>query len=124
MMNLNTNYLLAGSPEIPMTELLRLSFHPDENVRRRIADRKRITHNLLEALAADSCPEVRSAVAANPQTSLSVLLMLVVDPSDDVRFSMAENHKLPKFILDVLARDSNPYVQWRAHVTLNHLKGS
>ncbi len=120
-MHLTKHYVLAGAHGISMIDLEVLSRHEDFYVRRRVADRKRVTPEILEALASDSSPAVRSAVALNPQTSMNLLLDLLVDPSNDVRYCMAENHSLPKSLLEALAQDSNPYVQQRAQTTLSHL---
>lgn len=120
-MHLTKHYVLAGAQEISMIDLEVLSRHEDFYVRRRVADRKRVTPEILEALASDPSPAVRSAVALNPQTSMNLLLDLLIDPSNDVRYCMAENHSLPKSLLEALAKDSNPYVQLRAQTTLSHL---
>mgnify|MGYP002363450268 CR=1 FL=1 len=121
MMKLTGSYLLAGASQTSANELHKLTTHTDKNVRRRVADRKRVGPDLLNRLAEDPSAEVRAAVAANPQTNLGTLLKLADDPNPDVRFSMAEDHNLPKAILKLLANDKNTLVQWRANMTLEHL---
>jgi HEAT repeat protein len=45
-------------------------------------------------------------------------MLLIQDENPDVRYSMAENHKLPSEALEILAKDDNPFVKFRAEKTL------
>jgi hypothetical protein len=72
-------------------------------------------------LAKDENPEVRLAVAENPNLPVSVLEQLITDSHDDVRFELASNPKLPLHILQKLSFDENLFIVDRANKTLQTL---
>lgn len=57
------------------------------------------------ALAVDTSPNVRLAVAYNPGTPYSVLEKLSVDAEVEVRRAIASNIKNPGHVLEVLGHD-------------------
>jgi hypothetical protein len=77
----------------------------------------------LTALAFHPSVDVRAAVADNPSAPVGTLMLLAQDESEDVRFQLAENHNIPDRVLNVLADDANPFVAWRAGLTLARKNG-
>ncbi len=51
-----------------------------------------------------------------------VIFALTHDSSPDVRYSIAENYSSPIEALDLLTEDENPYVAYRASMTLLRIK--
>lgn len=121
-MAVHENYLKAGNPETPVTELRKLFAERDHKVRRRLAENPVTPPDLLQDLSSDENPEVRIAVAENPQTVRHVLERLVHDESVYVRFALSGQYSLPMDLLEWLAEeDENPYVRDHASRTLEGL---
>ena len=76
---------------------------------------------VLDKLAQSRWVEVRSAVADNPRALIYTLLKLAYDVDADVRYQLAENHRTPRQVLQVLQRDENPFVSYRADLTMCRL---
>lgn len=121
-MAVHENYLKAGNPETPVTELRKLFAERDHKVRRRLAENPCTPQDMLRQLSTDDNPEVRIAVAENPQVLRDVLERLVRDESVYVRFALSGHYSLPMDLLEFLAsEDENPYVQDHASRTLEGL---
>jgi hypothetical protein len=92
-----------------------------------VAENKFTAPGVLLRLANHPDESIRAAVADNPHTPHRALIELAFDESEDIRFQMAENHNLPVQVLLILVGDANPYISWRAEVTLErltHIKAS
>jgi hypothetical protein len=76
---------------------------------------------VLDRLADSNWAQVRSAVADNPRTLIYTLLKLAYDVDSDVRYQLAENSKTPAQVLQVLQKDENPFVSYRADLTMCRL---
>lgn len=121
-MAVHENYLKAGNPETPVTELRKLFSDRDHKIRRRLAENPGTPQDLLRDLSSDDNPEVRIAVAENPQVVPDILEQLVKDESVYVRFALAGQYSLPLELLEHLAsEDDNPYVRDHASRTLEGL---
>lgn len=121
-MAVHENYLKAGNPETPVTELRKLFSDRDHKIRRRLAENPGTPEDLLRDLSSDDNPEVRIAVAENPQVLREILEQLVRDESVYVRFALAGQYTLPLELLEYLANDDdNPYVRDHASRTLEGL---
>lgn len=77
--------------------------------------------HVLDELVQSEDPEVRIALADNPNTPIDMLLLLTHDESADVRYSLAENHNVPLEVLRELLEDDNPYVADRARRTISRI---
>ena len=76
-------------------------------------------------MLAESCNvEVRMAVGDNGNASLETMMILVEDESADLRYQLAENHNVHESVLELLSKDSNPYVARRAQKTLARMEAS
>ena len=64
---------------------------------------------------------VRMAVADHRNTHIITAMQLAWDHSPDLRYALAENHQIDSGVLDILAKDENPYVADRAQKTLSRL---
>jgi hypothetical protein len=111
-------YILAGHPSLSPAARIRLSRDKDRNVRRRIAESKQTSIDVLQALSCDPESEVRLAIADNPSTPDYILEQLAADEDLDVRYGIAENANAPPQILMLLADDTNPYISTRAKRTI------
>jgi hypothetical protein len=78
---------------------------------------------VLDKLAESHWVQVRSVVADNPRTLIFTLLKLAYDVDADVRYRLAENRRTPKQILQVLQKDENTLVSYRADLTMCRLSG-
>jgi hypothetical protein len=76
---------------------------------------------VLDRLADSNWTQVRSAVADNPRSLIYTLLKLAYDVDSDVRYQLAENAKTPKQVLRILQKDENPFVSYRADLTMCRL---
>lgn len=113
------NKLLASNPSTPAQVLAHIAQCVScPQVLERVAGHPNASADTLKFLAASEHYEVRSAVAENSTTDIEVLYMLVKDEHADVRFAIAENPNVPATILQELVNDENPYVAYRAQVTL------
>src|ERR1700733_1698798 len=76
----------------------------------------------LHRLSQHNDVEVRMAVADNKNTHVITAMQLAWDDHPDLRYALAENHQIDSGVLDILAKDENPYVADRAQKTLTRLK--
>lgn len=123
MINLQ-DYIKAGDPKTDLKDLRRLSRHRNKAVRRRVAENRRCTRGMLNALAADSSTEVRMSVAHNPHVPVKVVVRLAADDSPAVRLSIAANPRFPLPVLARLAADENTHIRWRALKTIQMVKST
>lgn len=65
---------------------------------------------ILEEMASDPDPKIRSIVARQRRCSSELLECLARDPDDRVRLAVAENGKTPEESLERLRMDDNPLV--------------
>lgn len=113
------NYIKAGNPETPESELRTLLSDRDAAVRRRLAENPRTPDDVLLKLADDNDPEVRCAVAEHERAPRAVLERLVNDQSVQVRYAVSGQYSLPIDLLEELCcSDDNPYVKDHARRTL------
>lgn len=70
---------VAQATQVPLATLDRLSVHPDISVREWVATRRKAAP-LLDRMAHDSEPSVRSNVAYNAKVSTATLMRLCNDP--------------------------------------------
>lgn len=75
------------------------------------------TEAVLDLLAKDTRPQIRSAVAVSPHASVSLLMALAEDSNHDVRSKVARNPNTPAILLNKLAMDRHADV--RACVAAN-----
>lgn len=115
-MSVYTRRAVAGNPSTPVDLLLELT--EDENilVRRAVAENRKsgllsyIPHGIVGTLARDPSPDVRSALACNPETHPHALRMLAQDPNPNVRacvassFGKAEGHLEDERLPEMFAR--------------------
>lgn len=90
----------------------------DRNLLVKLAECENAEPALLDKLAESQWVQVRLAVADNARTLIFSLLKLAYDVDDDVRYRMAENPKMPLQVLQVLQKDENPFVSYRADLTV------
>lgn len=112
---------IANNPETPYTVLEILSNHASPEVLERVAENPNTPHSVLSQLAVHPEALVRAAVADNARTPVETLWMLARDESADVRYQVAENCTLPRPIIELLTADDNPYVAFRAQITLERI---
>lgn len=113
------NKVLASNPSTPAQVLAHIAQCVScPQVLERIAGHPNTSAETLKLLAASEYYEVRSAVAENSTADIEILYMLAKDEHADVRFAIAENPNVPAAILQELVNDENPYVAYRAQVTL------
>lgn len=125
-MSVYTRRAVAGNPSAPVDLLLKLA--EDENilVRKAVAENRKsdplsyIPHGIVGTLARDPSPDVRSALACNPETHPHALRMLAQDPNPNVRscvassFGKAEGHLEDERLPEMFARmehDLTPLVR-------------
>jgi hypothetical protein len=87
-----------------------------------IANHPATTPIVLHRLSQHKDVEVRMAVADHKNTHIITAMQLAWDDNPDLRFVLAENHQIDSGILDILAKDENPYVADRAQKTLLRLQ--
>ena len=119
---LDYDYIVAGMPTAPVSELEDLSECPRSRIRARVAENLVCPLDILIKLAFDECADVRIAVSDNPRSPSYLLEYLANDNNADVRFAMAENCHVPAGILQKLTCDQNPYVSCRAEQTISRMK--
>lgn len=112
------NYLKAGNPTTPVTELRELLRDNSSRVRQRLACNPNTPADVLEQLSADEDLEVRIHVARNPAAPPAVLNKLAYDENIYVRFGVAACAEVERDTLELLAADDNPYVAHQAARTL------
>ena len=117
-MQITTEYLLAGSSEVSVPELKRLTRSADAAVRARVAENIVTPIGSLLRLLNDESGEVRLSLSHNKALPSIFLAQLAHDRDVDVRYGMAENPNLSASILRTLLTDENPYVADRAEQTL------
>ncbi len=93
----------------------------DTNDANYIANHPATSAIVLDRLSQHDDLEVRVAVADNKNTHIDTVMQLAGDDSLDLRYALAENHQIDSGILNILARDENPYVANRAQKTLLRL---
>lgn len=89
----------------------------------RLSEQNKLPPKVIEELSRHEDPDVRIAIAENPDTPCAIVWFLAQDENPDVRYALAENHNMPALILDILSQDANPYVAWRATKTINRVRG-
>lgn len=114
------NYLKAGNPTTPVSELRALLRDNNSRVRQRLACNPNTPADVLEALASDHDLEVRIHLARNPLAPGDLIKQLACDENIYVRFGVAACNEVPQEILEVLSLDDNPYV---AHQAIRTLEG-
>ncbi|MCB1281556.1 MAG: HEAT repeat domain-containing protein, partial [Salinibacterium sp.] len=84
-----------------------------------VAQNKTVPVEVLEVLARDDDPRVRSMVARKGKASSTILTALAKDPESHIR-AMAAGHKsTPRSVLEALAStDPSPHVRNRARERL------
>jgi len=86
-----------------------------------IASRASTPASVLHRLSLHTNMQVRMAVADNENTGVHTSMHLAQDGSADLRYALAENHHIDGRILDFLAKDTNPFVAYRAQKTISRL---
>ena len=80
-------------------------------VRREVASDPETPFSLLESLARDPDPGVRSGAAANPSTSRALLELLADDPDPHVRAAVTANSSAPMSLREQVASRRDPMVE-------------
>lgn len=83
-----------------------------------VVSNKLVTENVLTLLASDQDQEVRYKVATKRKTPLSILERLADDTVESVRRAVAHNAKASKQILEKLAHDTAPEIVEKASARL------
>lgn len=120
-MNWIHDYLKAGNPETPKSELALLAHNNNDKIRMRVAENNNTSPEVLQYLAQDNSTDVRLAVATNSSVPQELIYILSRDPDPSVRHGIAEDPHMPYDVLRKLADDDNPYVSCRARKTLEAL---
>jgi hypothetical protein len=103
---------VATNPGVPQEVLRALTSNPlDRVVRAQAARHPALPPALLEELARDRAPGVRSGTAQNPRAPVALLEALAGDKTGMVRAGVASNPGAPLELLTVLARDPHPRVR-------------
>jgi len=110
-------YIQAGDPSCSPQILAALARHKVDRIRLRVAENTSTPAEVLESLSADRNADVRIAVGVNPATPAYVSNRLACDQDLNVRFGLAEDISCPGALLEILSRDSNPYISCRARQT-------
>ncbi len=117
----NIRWLLAINPNTPAPVLDQLAKNESASLLERVAQNP-CTHSVtLARLANHENPQVRASVSENGNISLSTTWRLARDPDADVRMRLAESYNIPIAVLKVLSCDENPYVQYRARLTMERI---
>jgi len=119
-MSNSKNYIKAGNPTTPVSELRMLLRDNSARVRQRLACNPNTPLDVLAELSRDEDLEVRIHVARNPQIPVELLKQLATDENIYVRFGVAACAEAQRETLEQLARDDNPYV---AHQAIRTLEG-
>lgn len=117
----NRDYILAGSPDTPVSVLAKLACSPNPKIRARVAENSATPGIILLQLYSDSDSNVRLSLSNNVNLPFTLLSALSRDRDPDVRYGLAENARMPTAILRKFLADSNPYVVNRAEITLSRL---
>lgn len=117
-------HLLGGDAEallpslregfIKATAKTQIAWHEPVPERRRhqyLADNRHTPFDLLDELAANEDPDIRSRVGRNESTPEPIVRMLADDARWLVRQGVAENRKAPEDVLEALARDRSVAVR-------------
>ena len=115
-------WALAVNPSTPSHILDGLLRHERPALLERIAEHPQASANALTVLSQHQCSTVRAAVAENLNTPQQIVFDLAQDQCLDVRYSIAENPHMPLVVLDMLADDDNPYVAYRARLTIRRVQ--
>jgi Leucine rich repeat variant len=90
---------------LPLQSLLELTQDQSVNIRANLARHRnnvQVPAEILERLAKDEDPQVRSQVASNPNTPSDLLTQLAQDPSDDVCHALVRNPNAPEIVLEIV----------------------
>lgn len=112
------SHFLAMSQEASFVELETLAVHKNAKVRALVAGRESISQELLFRLSTDSCPEVRLAVATNPNAPLASLEALSQDEDNVLRFGMIQDLDVTTDILEALLLHRSPYIRRQAFLAI------
>lgn len=108
---------IVNHPNVTPDILKRLAEDSSMLVRLSVANDQDVPAEVLTSLATDEREEVRAAIAANRNTPPEVLRNLANEEEEisvDVRAAVADNPRVPRYILDILAKDSDNYVRRNA----------
>ena len=75
--------------------------------------------SMLETLAQDKDPDVRSSVARNPNCPVPVLEKLAQDKDTNVRWNLTRNPNCPVPVLEMLAQDKDGVIRYRLAIHPN-----
>lgn len=104
-------------------EVLEILSHSDVvSIVEAVAANRATSQDTLAWLLKHPSAEVRIGLLDNPNLPYSIQRRLVFDENADVRYAMAENHNIVRQMLEVLAKDDNPFVVSRAQKTLSRLE--
>ena len=112
------DYIRAGSPDTPMSELEKLGRSKSSRVRARVAENPMTPVATLKLLATDSNVDVKIAVATNGSTPRSIVWQIACGECVMTRLALAEDPSTPACVLEKLSCDENPYVAFEAGKTL------
>ena len=76
--------MVIHNKTVPLSILEMLFMSPDENLRRDVARKRKLSHELFERLAQDSSESVRLRIAYNAKTPLAALQRLAGDACEAV----------------------------------------
>jgi DNA-binding NarL/FixJ family response regulator len=103
-------------------KMLEMLSHSDVvSVVEAVAANRSASQDTLEWPLKHPSADVRIGLLDNPSLSYSIQRRLIFDDDSDVRYAMAENHNIVRQMLEVLAKDENPFVSARAQKTLDRL---
>lgn len=83
-----------------------------------VARNKAVPVEILQILAADADPDVRSAVADKRKATTDILMKLANDSDESVRLRVATNKKVPSDVLEGLLEDDWGPVREKANQVL------
>jgi len=86
-----------------------------------VAHNKNVLPEILETLARDPSPAVRSVVATKNKLSSELFLLLAQDPDEGVRARLCYNKKVPPNILQALVSDRSRLVAEAAEARQRNL---
>jgi hypothetical protein len=104
---------------LPLDLAEQLALHPDKNIRVKVAN-STVHLDLLDRLADDPEPAVRSAVATSRRVRLDTLRKLASDRLLGVRAAVASNPGCPDDVLVGFASDRSSGVRWSVVVGHPH----
>lgn len=110
--NTTLNHAVALSTEnLDLLEEMVSYFKKDGRMRLIIANRKKLTKNLMKVLAEDEYDEVRFWLAKNPDLNLRTIKQLAKDKDYQIRCAIAERLNLDEKLIKRLANDCDPDVR-------------